>query len=56
MASAGRLLRRRRLLLMRIERATPADIPAVEALLSAAGLPLEGAAAALSSRRRRARR
>jgi amino-acid N-acetyltransferase len=33
---------------MRIERAVPADIPAVEALLSAAGLPLEGAAKALA--------
>lgn len=34
---------------MRIERALPADVPAVEQLLSAAGLPLEGAAAALSA-------
>jgi amino-acid N-acetyltransferase len=34
---------------MRIERARPADVPAVEALLSAAGLPLEGAADALAS-------
>ena len=34
---------------MRIERAVPADIPAVEALLSAAGLPLEGAAEALTA-------
>jgi amino-acid N-acetyltransferase len=33
---------------MRIERATPADVPAVEALLAAAGLPLEGARAALA--------
>lgn len=33
---------------MRIERATPADAPAVEGLLSAAGLPLEGAAEALA--------
>ena len=32
---------------MRIERATPADAPAVEALLATAGLPLDGAAAAL---------
>ena len=32
---------------MRIERAAPADVPAVEALLAAAGLPLEGAAAAM---------
>jgi amino-acid N-acetyltransferase len=29
---------------MRIERADPSDLPAVEALLSAAGLPLAGAA------------
>lgn len=28
---------------MRFERAVPADVPAVEALLAAAGLPLEGA-------------
>jgi amino-acid N-acetyltransferase len=35
-------------LLMRIEQATPTDTPAVEALLAAAGLPLEGAAEALS--------
>ena len=34
---------------MRIERAVPADIPAVERLLSAAGLPLDGAAQALSA-------
>lgn len=34
---------------MRIERATPSDAPAVEALLSTAGLPLEGAVAALST-------
>jgi thioredoxin type arsenate reductase len=33
---------------MEIERATPADVPAVEALLAAAGLPLEGAAEALA--------
>ena len=33
---------------MRIERAAPADTPAVEALLAAAGLPLEGAAEALA--------
>ncbi len=33
---------------MRIERATAADVPAVEHLLEDAGLPLEGAAAALS--------
>lgn len=32
---------------MRIERAAPVDVPAVEALLAASGLPLEGAAAAL---------
>ena len=34
---------------MLIERATASDVPAVEALLAAAGLPLEGAAAALST-------
>ena len=33
---------------MRIERATPSDVACVERLLSAAGLPLEGAAEALS--------
>lgn len=33
---------------MRMERATPADVPGVERLLAAAGLPLEGAAEALS--------
>jgi amino-acid N-acetyltransferase len=33
---------------MGIERATPADPPAVEELLAAAGLPLDGAADALS--------
>jgi amino-acid N-acetyltransferase len=33
--------------LMRIERATGGDVPAVEQLLAAAGLPLEGAADAL---------
>ncbi len=33
---------------MRIERAVPSDTPAVEALLAAAGLPLEGAAEALA--------
>ena len=33
---------------MDIGRAVPADVPAVEALLSAAGLPLDGAADALS--------
>ena len=43
------LLRRRRLLLMPIERATPSDVPAVEALLAAAGLPLEGVAEALAT-------
>lgn len=32
---------------MRIERASPADVPAVQALLAAAGLPLDGSAAAL---------
>lgn len=42
------MLRRDRLLLMRIERAAPADVPAVEALLTVAGLPLEGAADALA--------
>jgi amino-acid N-acetyltransferase len=36
-------------LLMRIGRATTQDVPAVEALLAAAGLPLEGAAEALST-------
>ncbi|HET7830857.1 MAG TPA: arsenic resistance N-acetyltransferase ArsN2 [Candidatus Limnocylindrales bacterium] len=43
------MLRQRGLLLMplRIEPATPADVPEVEALLSASGLPLEGAAEAL---------
>jgi amino-acid N-acetyltransferase len=35
-------------LLMRIDRATVADAPAVEGLLRDAGLPLDGAAAALS--------
>jgi amino-acid N-acetyltransferase len=34
---------------MRIERAVASDTPAVEALLSAAGLPLEGAAEALAN-------
>jgi amino-acid N-acetyltransferase len=34
---------------MRIERAEPADLPAIEALLSAAGLPLEGAAQAFET-------
>lgn len=33
---------------MRIDRSSPDDIPAVEALLAAAGLPLDGAAEALS--------
>lgn len=33
---------------MRVERATPADAPEVEALLAAASLPLDGAAEALS--------
>jgi N-acetylglutamate synthase-like GNAT family acetyltransferase len=32
---------------MRIERAVPADVPAVEALLAEAGLPIEGAREAL---------
>ena len=41
-------MRTGRLQLMRIERATPADLPAAEQLLAAAGLPLEGAAEALS--------
>jgi amino-acid N-acetyltransferase len=34
---------------MRIERATPDDVPAVEALLAAVGLPLDGAAEALGT-------
>jgi amino-acid N-acetyltransferase len=34
---------------MRIERAAPADVPAVEGLLSAAGLPLDGAAEAVAA-------
>ena len=34
---------------MRIERATPADVPAVQALLIAAGLPVAGAAEAFST-------
>ena len=34
---------------MRVDRATPGDTPAAEALLSAAGLPIEGAAEALSA-------
>lgn len=34
---------------MRIERAEPSDLPAVEALLSSAGLPLAGAAQAFES-------
>lgn len=34
---------------MQIERASRSDIPAVEALLSAAGLPLEGAAEAVAA-------
>jgi amino-acid N-acetyltransferase len=42
------LLRRRGVLLMRIERSTRDDAPAVEALLASAGLPVEGAAEALS--------
>jgi amino-acid N-acetyltransferase len=33
---------------MRVERAIPSDTPAVEALLAAAGLPLEGVAEALA--------
>jgi amino-acid N-acetyltransferase len=33
---------------MEIDRATPEDVPAVEALLSAAGLPLDGAREALA--------
>ena len=33
---------------MRFDRATASDVPAVEALLSAAGLPLDGAAEALN--------
>jgi amino-acid N-acetyltransferase len=33
---------------MRVERAIPSDVPAVSALLAAAGLPLEGAAEALA--------
>jgi amino-acid N-acetyltransferase len=42
------VLQRRRLLLMRIERAEPADVEQVEALLTAAHLPLEGAREALA--------
>ncbi len=34
---------------MRIDRAAASDVPAVEALLAAAGLPLEGAAEALAT-------
>jgi amino-acid N-acetyltransferase len=34
---------------MRIERAHPADLPAVDALVSAAGLPLDGVAAAFET-------
>jgi amino-acid N-acetyltransferase len=34
---------------MGVERAVPSDIPAVEALLAAAGLPLEGVAEALTT-------
>ena len=34
---------------MRIERATASDVPSVEALLAAAGLPLEGAAEAFAA-------
>lgn len=34
---------------MRIERATPADMPAVEGLLAAAGLPLQGATQAFET-------
>ena len=34
---------------MRIDRAAATDIPAVETLLSAAGLPLDGAAAAIAA-------
>ena len=64
LADAG-LLWRRRMLLMRIERATTEDAAAVEALLREAQLPLDGAAEALSlgvvardgrRRRRRGRR
>ena len=33
---------------MRVERATPSDVPGVEGLLAAAGLPLEGTEAALA--------
>jgi amino-acid N-acetyltransferase len=43
------MLRRWRLLLMVIVRATAADGPAVVSLLSAAGLPVEGATQALST-------
>ena len=43
------LRERGRLLLMQIERARPSDLPAVEALLSAAGLPFAGAALAFES-------
>jgi protein-tyrosine-phosphatase/N-acetylglutamate synthase-like GNAT family acetyltransferase len=42
------VLWRGRLLLMEIARAVPGNLPAVEALLTAAGLPLEGAAEALA--------
>jgi N-acetylglutamate synthase-like GNAT family acetyltransferase len=43
------VLRGHGLLLMRIDRASTADVPAVEALLLAAGLPLEGAAEAFTT-------
>jgi amino-acid N-acetyltransferase len=41
------VLRRGRVLTVRVERATPGETAAVEELLSAAGLPLDGAAQAL---------
>ena len=50
-AAAGELglLRRRRLRLMGVERAVPSDVPVIEALLAAAGLPLEGVAEAFET-------
>ncbi len=43
------MLRRGGMLLMRVEPAATADVPEVEALLAAAGLPLDGAAEALTA-------
>jgi amino-acid N-acetyltransferase len=43
------LLRLGPVLLMRIERANPSDLPAVGTLLAAAGLPLDGVAAAFQT-------